>query len=120
VLRLLITAAALWVATRLLPGISHDGSAFALLGVAIVFGVVNTLVGPVLKLLSLPVIVVTMGLFALVINALLLLLTSSLAGALGLGFHVDGFFSALVGSLLISLVSTLLMVTFAPERRGAD
>jgi putative membrane protein len=115
VLRLLITAAALWVATRLLPGITHEGSGWALLGVAIVFGVVNTLVGPVLKLLSLPVIVVTMGVFALVINALLLMLTSALAGALGLGFHVDGFFSALVGSLLISLVSALLALTFAPE-----
>jgi putative membrane protein len=115
VFRLLATAAALWVATQLLPGITHEGSALSLLGVALVFGIVNALVGPVLKLLSLPVIVVTLGLFALVINALLLLLTSGLAGALGLGFHVDGFFTALLGSILISIVSALIMLVFGSE-----
>jgi len=115
VFRLLATAAALWVATQLLPGITHEGSALSLLGVALVFGIVNALVGPVLKLLSLPVIVVTLGLFALVINALLLMLTSGLAGALGLGFHVDGFFTALLGSILISIVSALIMLVFGSE-----
>jgi putative membrane protein len=115
VFRLLATAAALWVATQLLPGITHEGSALSLLGVALVFGIVNALVGPVLKLLSLPVIVVTLGLFALVINALLLLLTSGLAGALGLGFHVDGFFTALLGSILISIVSALIMLVFGSD-----
>jgi putative membrane protein len=120
-LRLLATAAALWVATRLVPGISHSGSPLALLGVAVVFGVVNTLVGPLLKLLSLPVLLLTLGLFALVINALLLQLTSWLAGVLGLGFRVDGFGAALLGSVLISVVSALLVLAFRPEdgdRRG--
>ncbi len=115
-LRLLVSAAALWVATQLVPGITHTSSALALLGVAVVFGVVNALVGPVLKLLSLPVIVMTLGLFALVINALLLMFTSWIAGSLGLGFHVDGFLAAFLGSLLISIVSALLIVAFGSER----
>jgi putative membrane protein len=113
--RLLATAAALWVATRVVPGITHTGSLPALLGVALVFGVVNTVVGPVLKLLSLPVLVLSLGLFALVINALLLQLTSWMAGQLALGFHVDGFLSAVIGSVLITVVSALLMVVFGPE-----
>lgn len=113
--RLLATAAALWVATRVVPGITHTGSLPALLGVALVFGVVNSIVGPVLKLLSLPVLVLSLGLFSLVINALLLQLTSWMAGALALGFHVEGFGTAVIGALLITVVSALLMVVFGPE-----
>ncbi len=114
-LRLLATAAALWVATQLVPGITHSGSALSLLGVALVFGIVNALVAPILKLLSLPVILMTLGLFALVINALMLLLTSSVAGALGLGFDVDGFGAAFLGAILISVVSALIVLVLGSE-----
>jgi putative membrane protein len=114
-IRLLATAAALWVATQLIPGITHTGSVLALIGVALIFGVVNALVGPVLKLLSLPVIVLTLGLFALVINALLLIFTSWLATSLNLGFNVSGFFPALLGSILISVVSALLVAVFGSD-----
>ena len=109
-LRLLATAAAFWVATQIVPGISHTGSIIALLGVAIVFGVVNALIAPVVMLFALPFILLTLGLFALVINALMLMLTSWLAGALNLGFHVDGFVPAFFGSLVISIVSALVVL----------
>ena len=82
-LRLLITMCAIYVATRIVPGISTDGSLLALAGVALVFAVVNEIVKPILSVLSLPFIVVTLGLFLLVINALMLMLTSKLSNALG-------------------------------------
>jgi putative membrane protein len=110
VLRLLATAAAFWVATQVVPGISHSGSIIALLGVAIVFGVVNALIAPVVMLFALPFILLTLGLFALVVNALMLLLTSWLAGVLNLGFSVDGFVPAFFGSLVISIVSALVVL----------
>jgi putative membrane protein len=110
--RLLINAAALWVATRLVPGVTFSGGWLPFLGVALVFGVVNTFVGPVAKILTFPIIIVTLGLFLLVVNGLMLWLTSSLSGALGLGFHVSGFWAAFFGALVVSFVSTLLTIMF--------
>jgi putative membrane protein len=109
---LLATAAAVWVAAQIIPGISHTGSVLALVGVALVFGIVNALIAPIVKLMALPFIIVTLGIFALVINALMLRLTSWLAGGLNLGFSVDGFWPAFFGSIVISLVSALVMVVF--------
>lgn len=108
--RLIANAAALWVASYLLVGIQYTGSWPGLLGVALVFGVVNTFLKPVLTVLSLPVQVLTLGLFTFVINALLLMLTGWLAGALGIAFVVDGFVAALLGALIVSVVSGLLSV----------
>lgn len=116
-LRFLTTAAALYVATKLVPGISHAGSAFTLLGVAAVFGVINAFIAPIVMFMSLPFIVLSLGIFALVINALMLLLTSWLAGRLDLGFHVSGFWAAFFGSLVISLVNAILMAAFSDKRR---
>ena len=99
-LRLLINAAALWVATRLVSGVTFTGDWLPFLGVALVFGVVNTFIGQVVKILSIPFILVTLGFFLLVLNGLLLWLTSSLSGALGLGFHVSGFWAAFFGALV--------------------
>lgn len=113
-LRFLATAAALWVAASLVPGISHTGSAFALLGVAAVFGVINAVIAPILKVLAFPFIVLSLGLVALVINAAMLRLTSWAAGVLNLGFSVSGFFPAFFGALVISLVSALLLLAFDP------
>ncbi len=113
-LRLLINAAALWVAVRLVHGITYDGSGWLpFFGVALVFGVVNAFLRPVLKLLSLPLIFLTLGLFALVVNGAMLWLTGALSGALGLGFHVDGCGTAILGALIVSLVSALLSVFLA-------
>ena len=121
-IRLLVNAAALWVATRLVPGVSYDGGALPMLGVALVFGVVNAFLRPMLKLLTFPLIIVTLGFFALVVNGLMLWLTSSLSASLGLGFHVSGFWAAFWGGLVVSLVSTILSLLIrdpSTDRRQA-
>jgi putative membrane protein len=122
--RLLVNAAALWVATQIVPGVSFDGGVLPFLGVALVFGVINATLRPVTKVLTFPLILVTLGLFALVVNGLMLWLTSSLSSSLGLGFHVTGFWAAFFGALVVSVVSALLSVSIkssefsAPRVRG--
>ena len=106
--RLLVNAAALWVATRVVSGVTYNGDWLPFLGVAVVFGVVNAFIRPVMKLLTFPLIIFTLGIFALVVNGLMLWLTSSLSATLGLGFHVSGFWPAFWGALVVSVVSTLL------------
>jgi putative membrane protein len=118
ILHLLINAAALWVAVRFIPGITYHGGPLPLLGVALVFGVVNAIVKPLATFLSLPFVVLTLGLFLLVINALMLWLTSALAGTLGLQFHVAGFVPALLGSLVVSFVSMVFSAFVKSGRRG--
>jgi putative membrane protein len=106
-------AGALWVAVWLLQDITLTGDstgkkAWTLILVALLFGLVNFVVKPVVKLLTLPLFILTLGLITLVINALMLLLTSWLADKLDLGFHVDGFWTAVLGALIISVVSWAL------------
>ena len=119
---LLSNAVALAVAAWLLDGISFDGPSsplgeevqekiVPLLLAAAIMGLVSVFVEPVVKLLSLPFIVLTIGLFLLVINALILMLTAWIAGLLGIGFHVDGFWAALLGSIIITLVTGFIDVT---------
>jgi putative membrane protein len=116
--RLLVNAAALWVATVLVPGVSYDGGPLPLLGVALVFGVLNASLRPLAKILTFPLIILTLGIFALVINGLMLWLTSSLSSALGIAFHVSGFWAAFFGGLVVSIVSTMLsMLVPKPKRR---
>lgn len=107
-LRLLATAASLWVAVYLVPGITYTGGLLGLLGVALVFGFVNAVIRPILRVLTCPLVVLTLGLFVFILNAFLLWLTSALAQALGLGFDVRGFWAALVGALIVGIVSTVL------------
>jgi putative membrane protein len=117
IIRLLINAAALLAAVWLIPGIHFTGGPGRLIGVAAVFGIVNALVRPILTVLSCPLIVITLGLFTLVINALLLLLTGYLSQAWNLGFGVDGFLPAFLGGIVIGVVSTILTLTVG---RSAD
>ncbi|MGQ0846919.1 MAG: phage holin family protein [Sporichthyaceae bacterium] len=117
-IRLGINMAALWVAAAVVSGIVlNEGSGdrgstgdrlLVLLVVAAVFGVVNTIVKPVVKLFSLPLFILTLGLIIFVINALMLLLTSEICEALEVPFHVDNFSAALIGGFIISVVSWLL------------
>ena len=109
-LRFLINAAALWVATQIVPGVQHTGPRTSLLLVALVFGVLNAIVRPILKLLTCPLIILTLGLFTFVINALMLWLTSAVSESFGLGFHVTGFGPAFLGALVVTIVSVLLSV----------
>jgi putative membrane protein len=104
--RFLVNAAALWVAARLVPGIDAGGVG-SVLAIAIVFGILNALIKPFLKLVSCPVILLTLGLFTLVLNAAMLMLTAWFGGKLGIEFRVDGFLAAFLGALLISIVSTV-------------
>lgn len=109
-IRVLVSAFGLWAATGLVGGIEVGGDSdtervLTLLGVAVVFGLVNAVVKPVVSLFSLPFIVLTLGLFLLVVNALMLWLTAWVTETLGLSFEVDGFWSAFWGALVVSLVS---------------
>jgi putative membrane protein len=113
--RLLITAAALWVATRIVTGVTYEGGWLPFFGLALVFGVVNTFVGFLAKVLTFPIILVTFGFFLLVVNGLMLQLTSVVAETLGIGFHVDGFWPAFWGALVVSIVSWLLNVTMVDK-----
>jgi putative membrane protein len=115
-LSLLINAAALWVATRLVDGISFTGDIPPLLGVALVFGVLNVVLRPILKLLTFPFFIITLGLFTFVLNAVMLLITSAASEALGLGFQVDGFVPAFIGALVVSVVSFALSLFVGPNR----
>ena len=107
-IRLFVNAAALWVATRIVPGVTYSGDFLPFLAVALVFGIVNAFIGPVVKLFALPLIILTLGLFALVVNGLLLWLTSALSESLGLGFHVSGFWPAFWGAIVMSIISWIL------------
>ena len=119
-IRVVVNALALAAATWLLPDISVGGGRqssqlVTLLLVAVIFGLVNAIVRPIVKLLSLPFIILTLGLLIFVINAFMLLLTSWLSKQLGLGFHVDGFFTALIGALIITVVTWVLELVL-PDR----
>lgn len=104
VVRVLINAAALWVADQILDGIELTGNIWGILLVALVFGLINAFLKPIFKLFSLPVLILTLGLFALVINAALLGITAALMDNL----TVDGFWSAVLGGLIIAIVSAVL------------
>ncbi|MEU3445806.1 phage holin family protein [Streptomyces thermolilacinus] len=121
VVKTLANAGALAVAIWLLQDITLTGEstgrkALTLILVALVFGVVNILVKPLVKLLTLPLFILTLGLFTLIVNALMLLLTSWLAEKLELSFHVEGFWTAVLGGLIISVVSWALNVILPDGR----
>ncbi|MFC8452422.1 phage holin family protein [Kitasatospora sp. NPDC057223] len=110
VIKTLINAAAIWVAAWIVSGITLSGTGWGdttltVIAVALIFGVVNWLIKPFVKLFSLPLFILTLGLITFVINALMLWLTSWASDKLDLDFHVDGFWAALLGSLIISLIS---------------
>lgn len=120
-LRIIINAAALWVAAWLLPGITIGprgavepawntaAEIVTYLFVGLVFGVVNVLLRWILHLLAMPITCLTLGLFALVVNAGLLMLTSAIANLFPVDFHVNAFFwDAILGSIIISIVSAIL------------
>lgn len=120
--RVAVNAVAVGVACWLLADIWLRGGSdterlLRLLLVAVVFGLVNAVVRPVVKLLSFPFIILTLGLLIFVINALMLMLTSWLSGRIGLGFHVDGFGTALVGALIITVVTWGLELVLPDDKR---
>ena len=125
VLRLLVTAAALFVAVAVVDGVDLAGvtpgalppaqSLINLLLVAVIFGLVNAIIRPILKAMTCAITFFTLGLFIFVINALMLLLTSLIAQQFDLGFTVSGPIAALLGSIVISIVSIVLSI-FIPDK----
>jgi putative membrane protein len=121
--RWFINAVALLIAALIIPKIRLTASGTSpglnewvtLAIVALIFGVINAIIRPVVVLLTLPLTIVTLGLFMFVVNALMLLLTSRIAQALNLGFRVDGFGAALLGALVIAVVSFILTRMFSAE-----
>ncbi|MFV9507111.1 MAG: phage holin family protein [Oscillochloridaceae bacterium umkhey_bin13] len=108
VLRWLISSLGIFAAVWLVPGIVFSGPGWHIGIVAAVFGLLNVLLRPLIYLLTCPLVILTLGLFGLVINAVLLGLTSALADQLGISFYIDGFWPAFWGGLVISLVTTVL------------
>ena len=123
VIRTIVTAIAIWVAAVLVSGIRLAGGStgkniVVLIIAALVIGVINAFLKPIIKILGCPLYVLTLGLFALVVNALLLELTSWVCLKLNVPFHVDGFWSAFWGAIIIAIVSWLLNL-FVPDKRKA-
>jgi len=110
ILRWLIVAVSLYVAVLIIPGISVEGDAWIAFSVmALVLGLVNAIIRPILKFLSCGFIIITLGLFVFVINAASFLIASEIAqNWFGVGFYVDNFWSALLGSIIVSIVSIVL------------
>jgi putative membrane protein len=115
----LLNAAALWVAAALIPGLDFNGGPGRLLLVAAVFGIVNSTLRPLLTILTCPLIVLTLGLFTLVINALMLMVTGWLSESWDLGFTVSGFWAAFFGGLVVGLVSMILSLMLGPKESRA-
>ncbi|AFU05686.1 MULTISPECIES: phage holin family protein [Nocardia] len=115
-IRLIINAVAIWLAAAWVDKIDivspaengNGGKIIVLIAVALVFTVVNALVKPIVKLLSLPLVIVTLGLFLLVINALMLWLTAKITETTDYGLRVDGFWAAVIGGIIVSLVNWVL------------
>lgn len=108
IFQILINAGALYVAVYLLDGINFTGEWWKLLLVALAFSLLNTYLRPILRILTLPITVITMGIFLLVINAAMLMLTAAISDQLGLGFTVADFGSAFLGAIVVAVVGWIL------------
>ncbi|WP_405643761.1 phage holin family protein [Streptomyces uncialis] len=110
-------AVAIWLLDKItLTGGSTGARALTLIVVALIFGLVNILVKPVVQILTFPLFILTLGLITLIVNALMLLLTSWVADLLDVGFHVEGFWTAVLGALIISIVSWALNVVLPDDK----
>lgn len=116
IIRWAIGSLAIFAAVWLVPGIEFRGPGWHIGVVALVFGLLNALLRPLIFLLTCPLVILTLGLFGLVINAMLLGLTSALADQLNISFRIDGFWPAFWGGLVISVVSTALSVLAEPTK----
>lgn len=108
ILRIMINALSIGVAVKLVDGITFTGEWWKMIIIGLIFGIVNSIIKPIVAFFSLPLIVFTLGIFILVINALMLILTAKLSVPFNLGLHIEGFFPALWGAIIISIVSLVL------------
>ena len=114
---LVVIAIAVWVGAALVPGVEVEGGVLTYLWIALLFGIVNAILGPILHLLALPLTILTFGLFALLVNGALLGITAWLSGD---NLNVNGFWGTVLGALVISIVSAILWLIAAPLRRDAE
>ncbi len=117
--RLFINAVAIAVAVYFVPGIDLGGKLSSLLWLALIFGLINALLRPIIKLFTFPLIFLTLGLFSLVINSFLFWLTSVIGQGFGMGLEIAApvFWNSLLGGLVVSIVSTILSVIFKDGRK---
>ena len=116
-MRWLITAAAIWIAIRLVPGIHPtERSVEAIIVIALILGLVNAIIRPVVAFLTCPLIILTLGLGTLLINTAMFWLAGVIGQQFGFGFTVDGFWPAFLGALVVSVVSTVLSVVLGVRR----
>jgi putative membrane protein len=120
IIRWAINAVALYAAIALVPGLQlQNPNWLAYIWLALIFGLVNALVRPILKLLTCPLILLTLGLFTLVINTLMLYLTRAVGEVFGLGLNIADFLSAFLGALIISVISAILSMVIHDDDRPA-
>ena len=118
ILRWLINAIALYLAIRFVPGITFAGGWIGLFWLALIFGLANAFLRPLLQLLTCPLIILTLGLFTLVINMIMLKVTEWIGNGFGLGLTIDGWGPLFLGSLIISVVSIVLSLILRDELSG--
>ncbi|WP_285114809.1 phage holin family protein [Leifsonia sp. fls2-241-R2A-40a] len=123
-LRLIINAIALWLMTLIVSGVTvvpyaPDTTARILtyLLIALIFGVVNAIIGTVIRIIAIPLYILTLGLISLIVNAFLLFIVSWISDALGFGLHIDGFWSGVLGALVLAIIAWLLGLIIRPARR---
>lgn len=116
-LRWFVDAVAVYAAIELIPGIVAGEGWGIVFGVALILGLMNALIAPLLRFLTCPLIILSLGLFTLVINAIMLRLTASIATAVGLDFIVQDWIAAFLGALVISIVSVVLSVVLGVDRK---
>ena len=117
IIKWLINTISIMLAIKWVPGIVYSGAWWGILIVGLIFGLINTYIRPFVKLFALPLLILSLGLFTFVINAMMLMLTSWLSGKFDLGFHVAGFKAAFWGALVISLVSLVLSCLMPSEEQ---
>ena len=108
ILRIMINALSIAAAIKIIDGITFTGEWWKMIIIGMIFGIINALLKPLMMLFTLPLIVFTLGLFTLVVNAVLLIFTAALSGPFNLGLHIDGFWSAFWGAIIVSIVSMFL------------
>ena len=123
-LRLIVNAVALWLTTLIVSGVTvhpyaPDTTALILtyLLIALIFGVVNAIVGTVIRVVAFPLYILTLGLISLLVNAFLLFIVSWISDAMGFGLHIDGFWSGVLGALVLGIIAWLLGLLIRPVRR---
>ena len=117
VIQIVVNAAALWVATQIVPGLHWAGEWWKLLLVALAFSLINSYLKPILGILTFPITIMTLGIFLLILNALLLLLLGAISKELGLGFTVADFGAAFLGAIVVSLVGLGLGLVIGTGRK---